>query len=285
MADVDDGTASGLATGRTGFRFGAETMRGALSTIGFGALGLALVVAIWQLVAIQLGPLRLPEPMKVSAAIIANWQSIPALRYVLMQSGGLGDALLYTVVSAISTVLLGATLGVIVGLLMPYVLPVRIVMTPVLTVLGTMPVLILLPFLVQWFGNGWLVLSGLVVVFTFVVLATMTQQSMRNAVDRYSDYARTLGASRTFEMIHVALPALTPDIVSGLRVSMAAAWSLQTVAELVGGKHGAGRVIGAMANLSNTTLVIAMVVCLAMTAVAVDAVFALLAKRTQRWAA
>jgi ABC-type nitrate/sulfonate/bicarbonate transport system permease component len=159
------------------------------------------------------------------------------------------------------------------------------VMTPVLTVLGTMPVLILLPFLVQWFGNGWLVLSGLVVVFTFVVLATMTQKSMRTAVDRYSDYARTLGASRTFEMIHVALPALTPDIVSGLRVSMAAAWSLQTVAELVGGKHGAGRVIGAMANLSNTTLVIAMVVCLAVTAVAVDAVFALLARRTQRWAA
>jgi NitT/TauT family transport system permease protein len=285
MADVAGGTASDLAMGRKRLCFGAERTRGAVSTIAFGALGLALVFAIWQLAAIQLGPLRLPEPMKVFAAIVANWQSIPALRYVLMQSGGLGDALLYTVVSAISTVLLGATLGVIVGLLMPYVLPVRIVMTPVLTVLGTMPVLILLPFLVQWFGNGWLVLSGLVVVFTFVVLATMTQKSMRTAVDRYSDYARTLGASRTFEMIHVALPALTPDIASGLRVSMAAAWSLQTVAELVGGKHGAGRVIGAMANLSNTTLVIAMVVCVAVTAVAVDAVFALLARRTQGWAA
>jgi ABC-type nitrate/sulfonate/bicarbonate transport system permease component len=248
-------------------------------------LGLALVIAVWQIVAIQLGPLRLPEPMKVFAAIPANWQSIPALRYVLMQSGGLGDALLYTVVSAILTVLIGAAAGVIVGLMMPYVLPVRIVMAPALMVLGTMPVLILLPFLVQWFGNGWLVLSGLVIVFTFVVLATMTQRSMQTAVERYSDYARSLGASRTFEMIHVALPALTPDIVAGLRVSMAAAWSLQTVAELVGGKHGAGRIIGAMANLSNTTLVIAMVVCLAVAAVAVDAIFAAVGKRTQRWAA
>jgi ABC-type nitrate/sulfonate/bicarbonate transport system permease component len=283
MADINGGAAYGLSAGRT--RFGGETTRGALSTIGFGALGLALVIAVWQIVAIQLGPLRLPEPMKVFAAIPANWQSIPALRYVLMQSGGLGDALLYTVVSAILTVLIGAAAGVIVGLMMPYVLPVRIVMTPALMVLGTMPVLILLPFLVQWFGNGWLVLSGLVIVFTFVVLATMTQRSMQTAVERYSDYARSLGASRTFEMIHVALPALTPDIVAGLRVSMAAAWSLQTVAELVGGKHGAGRIIGAMANLSNTTLVIAMVVCLAVAAVAVDAIFAAVGKRTQRWAA
>jgi ABC-type nitrate/sulfonate/bicarbonate transport system permease component len=283
MADINGGAAYGLSAGRT--RFGGETTRGALSTIGFGALGLALVIAVWQIVAIQLGPLRLPEPMKVFAAIPANWQSIPALRYVLMQSGGLGDALLYTVVSAILTVLIGAAAGVIVGLMMPYVLPVRIVMTPALMVLGTMPVLILLPFLVQWFGNGWLVLSGLVIVFTFVVLATMTQRSMQTAVERYSDYARSLGASRTFEMIHVALPALTPDIVAGLRVSMAAAWSLQTVAELVGGKHGAGRIIGAMANLSNTTLVIAMVVCLAVAAVAVDAIFAAVGKRTQRWGA
>jgi ABC-type nitrate/sulfonate/bicarbonate transport system permease component len=285
MTDIEKRGASALMVGRAHLRLAGETSRGTLSTIGFGALGLALVIAIWQIVAIQIGPLRLPDPMKVFAAIPANWQSIPALRYVLMQSGGLEDALLYTVVSAILTVLLGAAAGVTVGLIMPYVLPVRIVMTPVLMVFGTMPVLILLPFLVQWFGNGWLVLSGLVVVFTFVVLATMTQRSMQTAVGRYSDYARSLGASRTFEMIHVALPALTPDIVSGLRVSMAAAWSLQTVAELVGGKHGAGRIIAAMANLSNTTLVIAMVVCLAVTAVGVDAIFALLAKRTQRWAA
>jgi hypothetical protein len=94
MADVEGGTASDLAMGRKRLCFGAERTRGAVSTIGFGALGLALVFAIWQLVAIQLGPLRLPEPMKVFAAIMANWQSIPALRYVLMQSGGLGDALL-----------------------------------------------------------------------------------------------------------------------------------------------------------------------------------------------
>jgi NitT/TauT family transport system permease protein len=246
-------------------------LRGSITSLGFGLLGMAILLAIWFLAAAEVGPLRLPNPWLVAVAILQNWQSIPALQYIIMQPGGLGDSLTYTICGALA------------GIVLPYVAPLRLVLTPLLIVLGTTPVLILLPFLVEWFGNGRWVMSGLVVVFTFVVITTMTMNSLANAAGRYRDYARSLGAGPGFEMIHVAFPALIPDLVSAVRISLAAAWSLQTVAELIGGKPGAGRIIGVMANVSNTTIVLAMVVCLATAAVIIDGVFVLLAMRVQRW--
>lgn len=258
-------------------------LRRGLATVGYGLLGVAIVVAVWWAVSLQLGPLRLPDPLTVARALVENWENIPALQYVIMQKGGIGESLFYTVQSVLMTVALGGAVGTVVGIALPYVSSLRTILNPILVVLGTIPVLILLPFLIQWFGNGRLVLSGLVIVFTLVVITTVTQKSIVNAAGRYGDYARSLGASRRFEMVHVALPALVPDLVSGMRVALAAGWSLQTVAELVGGKHGSGRIIGTMANLSNTTLVIAMVLAVAVTAVVVDGIFVLAARRFQRW--
>lgn len=260
-----------------------KTSREIASSVGYGALGVVIVLSVWWAVSQQIGPLRLPDPWRVARAIFDNWRSIPALQYVIMQPGGLGDSLIYTVESVLMTVAMGSVAGIIVGVAIPYFTPLRLALTPVLVVLGTIPVLILLPFLVQWFGNGQLVLSGLVIVFTFVLIATMAQNSIETATGQYSDYARSLGAGRLFEVTNVAIPALVPDLASGIRVSLAAAWSFQTVAELIGGKHGAGRIIAAMANLSNTTLVLAMVVCVAVAAVVIDAIFMILASRIQRW--
>ncbi len=55
------------------------------------------------------------------------------------------------------TVALGGAVGTVVGIALPYVSSLRTILNPILVVLGTIPVLILLPFLIQWFGNGRLV--------------------------------------------------------------------------------------------------------------------------------
>lgn len=269
-----------LATGRL-LRRGLPLLRAA----GFAALGILILLGIWSLLAAQLGPLRLPGPGLVFDAIVANWQSIPAMQYLIMKRAGIADAVFYTVAQVLMTVGIGAVAGLVVGIAVPYVRPLRLVISPVLVVLGTIPVLILLPFLIQWFGNGRFVLSGLVIVFTFVTMAVVAIESMTAAAGRYRNWARCLGASPGFEMRHVILPALVPDIFAGLRVSFATAWSLQAVAELVGGQGGTGRIIGTMASMSNTAVVIAVVVCLAVVAVAIDALVALVGKGLVRWKA
>jgi ABC-type nitrate/sulfonate/bicarbonate transport system permease component len=262
---------------------GARPLAELGATIGFGALGMAVVLLIWWAAAVRLGPLRLPDPWTVFVAIKANWRSIPAMQYVAMQGGGVGDALAFTVVSVLVTVAFGAALGVLVGVALPHVAILRLVTTPALAVLGSTPLLILLPFLVQWFGPGRFVRSGIVVIFTFVVMATVCFRSSAQAIGSYGLYARSLGAKPAFEMWHVVIPALVPDLIAGLRVSLSTAWGLEAVAEIVGGKSGIGRIISTMAHLANTTVILAVVVCLCVTAVGVDGVLTFLVRRSVAW--
>lgn len=252
-------------------------------TIAFGVLGVAVVLLVWWAVAARLGPLRLPDPWVVFTAIKANWRSIPAMQYIAMQAGGIGDALAFTVVSVLVTVTVGAACGVFVGIALSHVTILRLTMTPALVVLGSTPLLVLLPFLVQWFGSGRFVSSGIVVIFTFVVMATVCVRSSAQAVGSYGQYARSLGAKPAFEMWHVEFPALIPDLIAGLRVSLSTAWSLEAVAEIVGGKNGVGRIISTMAHLVNTTVILAVVVCLCVTAVVVDGILTFLARRSVAW--
>jgi ABC-type nitrate/sulfonate/bicarbonate transport system permease component len=200
-----------------------------------------------------------------------------------LQSGGLGDALTYTVASVLMTVAIGSLGGVLLGIALPLLPAVRSVLAPILVVIGSTPVLILMPFLVEWFGNGGLVRSGIVIIFTFVVIATVCMRASHEAAGRYRNYARSLGANSAFEMRHVVLPALLPDLIAGLRVSLAAAWSMESVAEVIGGAQGAGRVIATMAHVSNTEILLAMVVCLAVVAVLLDGALAAIGSRLVTW--
>lgn len=280
MPRVDPDLFDGFSSRRSR---GHAALRRVGSTAGWSVFGLAALLMIWWALAARLGALRLPDPRAVAQAIVDNWSSIPAMMYVAMQAGGIGDALVFTVTNVLLVVAVSATLGILAGVGMSYAKPLRLLLTPVIVVLGATPLLILLPFLIQWFGSGRFVRSGLVMIFTFVTVATVCNQSVGRAMGYYASYARSLGARPPFEMAHVALPAMVPDLVAALRVSLAAAWSLQAVAELIGGKAGAGRIIGTMANLANTTIILAVVVCLCVVAVVIDGVLALLAKRFLTW--
>lgn len=283
---TQEGRAQGQRASRSGralLSAAARTVVATGPTVLYGALGVAVLLLIWWAVAVKLGPLRLPDPWRVFVAIKANWWSIPAMQYIAMQAGGLGEALAYTVFSVLVTVAIGAVLGTLVGIALPHVPFLRLTVTPALVVLGSTPLLILLPFLVQWFGTGRFVRSGIVIIFTFVVMATVCIRSSEQAVGSYGQYARSLGAKPAFEMWHVVFPALFPDLLAGLRVSLSAAWGLQAVAEIVGGQSGSGRIIGTMAHLANTTVILAVVVCLCVTAVVVDGLLTLLARGSVAW--
>jgi ABC-type nitrate/sulfonate/bicarbonate transport system permease component len=253
--------------------FAPRTFR-ILPSIFLSTAGAGIVILAWWLISLGVDPLRLPSPWAVFAAIPENWLDIPSLEYVALQSGGLADALSFTVGSVLLTVAIGSVAGVLVGIALPLFSTIRLVVSPALIVLGSTPVLILMPFLVEWFGNGGLVRSGIVAIFTFVVVATVCMKASHEAAGRYRNYALSLGARPSFEMAHVILPALLPDLIAGLRVSLAAAWSMESVAEVIGGQQGAGRVIATMAHLSNTEILLAMVVCLGLAAVVLDGLLA-----------
>jgi ABC-type nitrate/sulfonate/bicarbonate transport system permease component len=68
-----------------------------------------------------------------------------------------------------------------------------------------------------------------------------------------------------------------------VRVALAAGWSWQAVAELLGAHHGVGRVIDVSTRLGAVSDVAATVLCLALVAVICDAIAAGLGGVLVRW--
>ena len=236
--------------------------------------GLALVGVLWQLVASASNPSRVPSPTAVWQSLTAHWHEIPALSYLEFQSGGIGAAVAYSAVHVVAGVAVGAAVGVPMGVLLARVRLVRLLLTPPLSLLGTLPLLILLPFITLWFGAAGLAQSGLVIVFAFLAVTFATEGATVTVADRYANYALSLGASRQRVLWTVVLPAAVPTVIGAIRVALAAGWSWQAVAELLGAHHGVGRVIDVSARLGAVSDLAATVLCLALVGVLCDAVVA-----------
>jgi ABC-type nitrate/sulfonate/bicarbonate transport system permease component len=250
---------------------------------GLAVLGVALLVGLWWLVAASTDPVRLPDPPAVLDAIRADWSTIPALQFVAFQSGGIADALRWTTVNVVVGVAVGTGAGFVVGAVLGSSRVLRELAHVPMLLLGTLPVLVLLPFLLTWFGTARFVQSGLVIAFAFVTVSAVVQRATIDVGAAYSGYAATLGAGRSRLVRSVLLPAALPPAVGAVRVAAAAGWGFETVAELLGGQDGIGKLIQAMQGLSATADIMAAVVCVGVAGLILDAAIAALGGWVVRW--
>jgi taurine transport system permease protein len=85
--------------------------------------------------------------------------------------------------------------------------------------------------------------------------------------------ARNLGASRTQEVFQVILPAALPELLGGLKVIMAIAWTCVISAEMVGATSGLGYVIINGNEYGNTALIFAGMMGISVTVLLLDIAF------------
>ncbi|MGT2479476.1 ABC transporter permease [Methylobacterium oryzae CBMB20] len=68
--------------------------------------------------------------------------------------------------------------------------------------------------------------------------------------------ARSMGASQWQVLLHVVLPAATPDILVGLRIGMGVGWTTLVAAEMVAASAGLGQMVLNASNFLRTDVVI-----------------------------
>lgn len=254
-----------------------------LVSAGLALLGVALVAGAWQLVAWASDPTIVPPPADVLRAVSADWSSIPAVEFLLFQTGGIGGAVAYTTVNVLLGVGLGTAAGLPLGIVMSRTRVVSVLLELPLLALGTVPLLVILPFLTLWFGTARVAQFGLVLVFALLTVTFAMQSAGKTVGEHYAHYAASLGASPRRVLWTVVLPGSAPAAVGAIRVALAAGWGLETVAELLGASSGAGRVIQATAQIAATTDLLATVLVLAAIALVVDAVATLIGGFVVRW--
>lgn len=220
-----------------------------------GALGLAGFIGLWTLLSVTGFVPRqfLPTPLDVLSRILS-----------LMQSPFAGATLQQHLASSFQRyaygVLLAAAIGVPLGLMMGWFRLLDDIVTPLFDALRFIAPIAWVPFAALWFGTG--IGGPILIIFAgaFPPCLINAYRGARFVEPRLIEAARMLGTGNLRMILEILLPAATPSIVAGLRVSAGLGWQSLVGAELIVAAAGVGfMMVQAQANVATPTVMAGMV--------------------------
>ncbi|MBB1023443.1 ABC transporter permease [Dietzia sp. DQ12-76] len=193
-----------------------------------------MLILIWQIAgATGLLPERiLPAPQLIASSALE-----------LIASGELADALAVSGVRVAQGFVLGAVAGLVLGVIVGTSRVADALVDPPLQMLRALPHLGLIPLFILWFGIGEtpkVLLIALGVVFPIYL---NTASGLRQVDPRLQDMATVFGFSRRQRLTEVILPSIAPQVLVGVRQSLAIAWLTLIVAEQLNATNGIGYLI------------------------------------------
>jgi taurine transport system permease protein len=235
--------------------------------VATGAAGLIGLAVVWQIAAsIISDPVFLPSVTQTVATFA---------HYVNRPYPAQGSPLWYDALTSLRRILLGfsigAAAGVALGAAMSASRVVRHLIDPIIEVLRPLPPLAFIPLFIIWFGIGELPKVILIIIGVTPIMAVTTVAALGEVPEDLRLCARTLGASRFRTLLQVQLRSALPGILTGMRISMASAWTSIVAAELIAATSGLGYLIQQAGDYLNTALVFSGIICIAVIALILDA--------------
>ncbi len=195
-----------------------------------GAIFLLLfLLALWELIVriTETPAWLLPPPSKIFAE---GFKVLPSFSV---------DILATTKLSILGLVI-GSAVGFAIAVIL-HILPIVQKMTyPLLILSQNIPIIVLAPLLIIWFGFGMmpkLIVIGLVCFFPIVVAAL---DGFKNTAPELKYYMQMAGASKTQMFWKLELPYALPSLFSGLKISATYSVMGAVIAEWLGAKQGIG---------------------------------------------
>jgi putative hydroxymethylpyrimidine transport system permease protein len=246
---------------------------GLVGTVLAPALLVAALVAIWQLYA-QLGPVDdfiLPAPSEIAQALWSDRALLWSNLLVTAQEVGLG---------VLASLVLG--FGLAVALHFSGVL--RRGTYPLLVASQAVPIVIIAPLLVVWFGFGIVPKLAIIALVCFFPVVVTTLDALGGVDPDQLKLLRTLDASRWQAFRWAEAPAALPAALSGAKIAVAVAVIGAVFAEYAGSSSGLGHLMLQAIPQLETARAYAAVVLLAAFAVALFSALALAERRLVPWA-
>jgi len=237
-------------------------------------LSLSGVVVIWSLVANSgvISQNLFPTPGQVWRAAVD-----------LYQDGVLISDLQISLTRAAVGFAIGASLGILIGLLTARVKIVSIALEPFLNLLRPIPAIALVPVAIVWFGIGEGSKYFVIAYTVFLAVWLNTHAGASDVASTYIRAARSLGASRMREFFEVVIPASAPQIFVGLRLGAALAFLSLVAAELSGASAGIGFRLQDARQFIRTDRMFVGLIQLGILGALLDAAFAYTGRRLVHW--
>lgn len=236
------------------------------------ALTLAGVAVVWQVAAavFHVPAWLLPAPSRIVGELISQRTPlfIHSVRTLYEALLGLGIAIL---------------LGVVLGALIEKAAWLRRTLYPLLVVSQTVPLIVLAPLLVIWFGYGITPKILVVVLACFFPVAVNTVTGLESADPDLIRLFRSMGASRTQVFFLVQWPSAVPAILSGTRVAAGYSVMAAVVGEWMGSDSGLGVYIVRSAHSFLTSRVFAGIVLISLFSVVLFAAVERVERLAVRW--
>ncbi len=272
-----------VALRATRSKFGGRIVLAVARRHILGLVGLVLLVGLWQWLSLQLPLSQLAPPRDVINNLAGNFLLDPPMEAFGFGPVGYGGLMLYTIENVLMGTAIGGLVGVIGGLALARTRLVRHALEPILLTLGTLPILAAAPLLVLWFGIVSYTQVMLVAAYTAILLVQFAQRAADNLDPVYEARARTCDAPRWAQLRMILLPAVIPEILGGLRISLAFGWGLEAFSETLGAPSGIGQAILTLSNTDDVTGILACVLLIGLTAIVFDVVLVLAARAVSVW--
>lgn len=184
----------------------------------------------------------------------------------------LGSDLLVTLREIVYGFVVGFLVGMITGIAIVYSRLLERMLYPVVIASQVIPVFAIAPLLIIWFGFGItpkVIIAALIVFFPITV---NTVEGLRSADQGIIDVMRSYGASEWRIFRSIRLPSSIPFVLVGTQVGITFAVIGAVIAEWVGASQGLGYRMTVANSQSETDLVFAAILTLAVVGVALFAI-------------
>lgn len=242
-------------------------------------------------------PAALP-PLAVLAGLFLAWElyvelsginpvTLPAPSRIIENGFANRDILLENAFVTINETLAGLavsiSLGVALALLIDLFSPVRRALYPLLVGSQTLPVVVIAPLLVLWFGFDLTPKVLVVTLYTFFPITVAFAAGLA-ATDREALLLmHTLGAGRLRTLQVLRMPQALPYLFTGLRIAVTYAVVGAVFAEWVGAREGLGLYVLLMKNAFRTDLVFAAVFLIAALSLLLFVLVGVIERLVVRW--
>jgi NitT/TauT family transport system permease protein len=209
-------------------------MKNLVFRYSYSLISFAVVLIVWEL-----------------ASRLSGWSTQVFPSPLVVAKGGvellLNGKLVRDSVASLFRVTIGFDLAVLIGIPLGIILGRTVKLSrfvsPLIQFLRPISPLAWIPLAMLWFGIGEKPAVFLIFLSSFFPLVTSTVIAMHSIKPIYFQVASNFGFSRREVLLKVIFPAILPDIVTALRMTIGIAWLVVVAAEMIAVQSGLGYLI------------------------------------------
>lgn len=239
---------------------------------------LVLLLAAWQV----LSGWYLPQVDKQFAVLLPPPSEVMQAAWELLRSG----ELLTHLWASLRRELVAFTLALVaipIGVAMGWWRGVHDQVDPVIELLRPIPPIAWIPLSILWFGVGDRQNQFIIFLGIFFPILVNTVIGVKNIEPNLIRAARCLGASEFKMLQRVVLPAVLPQLMTGIRVGFGVGWMALVAAELVGATSGLGFLINDARSLLRTDIILVGMFVIGLSGFTIDLLIRRLSRALLPW--